>query len=862
MFRCRISQLVAVVTVALTLVVAGCGDDEPRAGDNAAQNDVQNDATCSPGETSSCECSDGRTGTQTCRDGGDSFSTCECPDNGDDAVAPPTGLTATEGDFQDRVQLEWDSVDDAYEYHVYRDNVRIVTVNNTSYDDEGADDGGVAHAPEPTATDGEFEDRIEVSWDEPTVEPGTTHSYEVVAVGDAGSSDTSSAAEGFRRGPAVDAYRLRIDGADWIDVGDATYYEDTSAGAGSVPNAPSVTATEGEFRDRVDVSWDEPDVEPGPTHSYEVVALSDAGTGTVSEPAEGYRDGPPITGYDVEIDGTDWIDVGDATSFEDSDVAPPHVDAGDATASEGAYSNYVELQVSGAAPAPGEASTYRVRAINDAGDGEASDPVSGFTELDSSLQLQWQRSDGDNDANYSDIPSATSSTYNDTDAPEDGAGRYYRVVASAEVDSSISGTSDGVRGFRAVQSQVATNSASDVSATSASLHGDITTLGTPEPTSHGFCYGTSPGPEIGDATCPDLGAVSSTGAFSLFADGLQGDTTYYVRSFVTQSPFGTLYGDEFQFTTSDCSTGTIDGLSCAPDESPWPNAEITLEGTDCDGNAIEQTVSADTDGSYQFDDIAEGNHQISFASGSFELDDTVSVVGGQSTDLTDSGTPICLEGDEVSIAVIDGQYGDLSEFLDDLEFDYSFYDGDSSASDYSEIQDLLETYSELSSYDILVVDNGAPWKDEITSGDFAVIEDNIDSFIDDGHSILASDYGTDYVADSIPGAFDFNTDGASTQTVDADVLNSALEDLLGSSTADLNFDIAQWYFIEDAGLNSTIDLEGDIALWTEPDDITAGLMGTYEPNDDGRVIATSIYYRESDVTDDMLDILRFALFEL
>ena len=868
MDRFRIFRIVAVFAVAIVPIVVGCGDDEPRGGDNAAENDIDNDeqnddTSCTPGESISCECSDGRQGTQTCGDGGDSFSTCECPDNGDDAVEAPTGLTATEGDFEDRVELHWDSVDGADEYRVYRDNVRIVTVDHTSYDDEGADEGGVPHAPEPTATDGEFEDRVEITWDEPTVESGTTHSYEVVAAGDAGTSDTSNSAEGYRSGSPVDAYRLRIDDTDWIDVGDTTDYDDTSAEAGSVPTAPSATASDGDFEDRVDVSWDEPDVEPGAPHHYEVVALNDAGTGEVSEPAQGYRDGPPVTSYEVEIDGNQWVDAGDTTSFEDSDVPPPQIDAGDPSASQGDYSNYVELQVADSATTPGEASTYRVRAINDAGNGQASDQVSGTTELDSALQFQWQRSDGDNDANYSDIPSATSSSYNDTDAPDDGAGRYYRVVVSAEANPSISGTSDGVRGFRAIQSQVATDPATDVGATSASLHGEIATLGAPEPTNHGFCYGTSPDPEIGDATCPDLGAVSSTGSYSLSADGLEDGTTYYVRSFVTQPPFDTVYGEGFEFTTSDCTTGSIDGLSCAPDESPWPNAEITLEGTDCDDNNFEYTTEADTDGSFQFDDIDSGDHQLSVESGSFELSDqSVSVAGGETTDLTISGEPLCLEGDEVEIAVIDGQYAHISEFLDDLEFDYSFYEAGSFGFDYSDILNLLEVYSALSSYDILIVDNGAPWKDEMTNGDYDTIEDNLDSFVDDGNSILASDYGTDYIADSIPDAFNFNTDGASTPTLDADILNSDLEDLVGSSTANLNFGIAAWYFIDSPGTDTTIDLEGDVDMSDDPSVDDAGLMGTYDPVDEGRVIATSVYYDASDVTDDMLDILRFSLFEL
>jgi len=91
------------------------------------------------------------------------------------------------------------------------------------------------------------------------------------------------------------------------------------------------------------------------------------------------------------------------------------------------------------------------------------------------LTYQWQRSAGNSDADYSDIPGATSSTYNDTDAPAftvkppssvtaeaisssvirisysgasvvKGETRYYRCYLSAEGASSVYSSPD--RGYR------------------------------------------------------------------------------------------------------------------------------------------------------------------------------------------------------------------------------------------------------------------------------------------------------------------------------------------------------------------------------------------------------------------------------
>ena len=94
---------------------------------------------------------------------------------------------------------------------------------------------------------------------------------------------------------------------------------------------------------------------------------------------------------------------------------------------------------------------------------------------------------------------------------------------------------------------VASDSVTDISLFSANAHGNITAYGNSMPTAHGLCWNTSGAPIITD-NYTDEGAVVSTGYYSASLTGLEPNTTYYARTYVTN--FGGIsYGDELIFTT-------------------------------------------------------------------------------------------------------------------------------------------------------------------------------------------------------------------------------------------------------------------------------------------------------------------------
>jgi hypothetical protein len=83
--------------------------------------------------------------------------------------------------------------------------------------------------------------------------------------------------------------------------------------------------------------------------------------------------------------------------------------------------------------------------VNATGNSADSDTDTGYRGV-GSLTYQWQRSSADSDADYSNISGATTATYNDTGAPADGSGRYYKAVLNATGASQQ--ISDSDRGYR------------------------------------------------------------------------------------------------------------------------------------------------------------------------------------------------------------------------------------------------------------------------------------------------------------------------------------------------------------------------------------------------------------------------------
>ena len=101
-----------------------------------------------------------------------------------------------------------------------------------------------------------------------------------------------------------------------------------------------------------------------------------------------------------------------------------------------------------------------------------------------------------------------------------------------------------------------TTSASALTASTATLNGDITSDGGGSVTARGFVYSTSDAtPTIGEGGVTDQASGSGTGVFNATISSLTSNTTYYYQAYATNTS-GTSYGGVISFTTLKAEPST------------------------------------------------------------------------------------------------------------------------------------------------------------------------------------------------------------------------------------------------------------------------------------------------------------------
>ena len=129
---------------------------------------------------------------------------------------------------------------------------------------------------------------------------------------------------------------------------------------------------------------------------------------------------------------------------------------------------------------------------------------------------------------------------------------------------------------------------SNITLTSASGGGNITSQGTSSVTARGICWSTSQNPTTSDNHTIDSSGI---GHFISYLSDLITDTQYYVRAYATNS-IGTGYGNQVSFKTKKDSSGTLVSIGWLKN---WYNANhpVPVDTLRITSNfIIEGTVSA------------------------------------------------------------------------------------------------------------------------------------------------------------------------------------------------------------------------------------------------------------------------------
>ncbi len=122
---------------------------------------------------------------------------------------------------------------------------------------------------------------------------------------------------------------------------------------------------------------------------------------------------------------------------------------------------------------------------------------------------------------------------------------------------------------------LSTDSTTSVTGSSATTGGKITVTGGAEIIDRGICYGTTQEPTIENDF---VASESEENEFSIELTELEGNTTYYVRAYATNSA-GTAYGDQTSFTT-DIALPTVTTASVSTIDKTYAisGGEVTKDG--------------------------------------------------------------------------------------------------------------------------------------------------------------------------------------------------------------------------------------------------------------------------------------------
>ncbi|MEL6182736.1 MAG: MopE-related protein, partial [Myxococcota bacterium] len=248
----------------------------------------------------------------------------------------------------------------------------------------------------------------------------------------------------------ADRYQVFRDGERIAELAsdEPLRYEDRGAAEGGLPGVvEAVNATDGDYTDRVELTWQAAQAPlDGTPHAYTVVTLFGERPGSMSASDTGYRAAEPITGYAWSANGSPWRAASGALSAVDMGAPAPRIAPGVAMASDGTSYDAVELTLEGVTVEPGAAVTYQVRAETATGVGPASEPNEGYRGAGAPA-LVWERSARDMDGGYQALDALQTASARDTGAPIDGSGRYYRARVSSP--GAQEATSSPDRGYRA-----------------------------------------------------------------------------------------------------------------------------------------------------------------------------------------------------------------------------------------------------------------------------------------------------------------------------------------------------------------------------------------------------------------------------
>jgi uncharacterized protein (TIGR02145 family) len=164
---------------------------------------------------------------------------------------------------------------------------------------------------------------------------------------------------------------------------------------------------------------------------------------------------------------------------------------------------------------------------------------------------------------------------------------------------------------------VETTGVSDIGLTSLTAGGSLVETGNGGVIQHGFCWSLTPVPDLEKDSCARLGPRSETGNFTSIINGLEQNTTYYIRAYAVNGA-GNAYGKEVAVRTDRIPTVPVvetSGIHTVTQFTATAGGTVRDDG----GSEISSYgVCWDT----LHDPSIEGTH-VSFSGGTFPFSTTI-----------------------------------------------------------------------------------------------------------------------------------------------------------------------------------------------------------------------------------------------